>query len=229
MTRKKPLHQNKVEELFDGKGEPELRSLLDSIDSWYAPGPDRVRTANAYTQLKQALRRQAIPGIAYDRLVGTPFGDLLVAVSERGVVALRFGGSAADFREALVNKYGAEVRRDPDRVSDVMKQLGEYFEGSRGEFEISFDLSALTAFQRNVLEAVQNVPRGSYVTYLELARRIGKPKSARAVGQALGHNPIPILIPCHRVIASDGSLGGYSGPGGVATKSELLRMEGAVL
>jgi methylated-DNA-[protein]-cysteine S-methyltransferase len=206
-----------------------LKSLLDIIDSKYASGPDQVRTVKAYTQLKEVLRKRANPGIAYDRLVGTPFGDLLVAVSERGVIALRFGGSAADFREALVDKYGAEVRRDPDQVSDVMDQLGEYFEGSRGEFEISFDLSGLSAFQRSVLEAVQKVPRGSYVTYLELARRIGKPKSARAVGQALGHNPIPILIPCHRVIASNGSLGGYSGPGGIETKSELLRMEGAVL
>lgn len=220
---------DRIEALFSGKGEPELEALLSGADSMYATGPDRDRRAKAYTQLKQALEGQSNPGIAYDRFVGTPFGDLFVAVSDRGVVALRFGGSEDDFHEGLADRHGTGARRDPDRVSEVMKQLGEYFEGSRGAFEVAFDLSALTPFQRSVLKAVQKVPRGSYVTYLELAKRIGKPKSARAVGQALGHNPIPILIPCHRVIASDGSLGGYSGPGGVKTKSELLRMEGAVL
>jgi methylated-DNA-[protein]-cysteine S-methyltransferase len=107
--------------------------------------------------------------------------------------------------------------------------LEEYFNGARNRFEIEYDLSGLTNFQRLVLEAVQQVPKGSYVTYLELAKRIGRPKAARAVGQALGSNPIPILIPCHRVIATDGSLGGYSAPGGVETKSELLKMEGAIL
>jgi methylated-DNA-[protein]-cysteine S-methyltransferase len=195
----------------------------------YATGPDQDRRAKAYAQLRQALEGESNPEIAYDRFVGTPFGDLLVAVSDHGVLALRFGGSEVEFQKELADRHGTEVRRDPDRVSEVMNQLGEYFEGSRSAFEVAFDLSALTPFQRSVLRAVQKVPKGSYVTYLELAKRIGKPKSARAVGQALGHNPIPILIPCHRVIASDGSLGGYSGPGGVETKSELLRMEGAVL
>ncbi len=80
-----------------------------------------------------------------------------------------------------------------------------------------------------MLEALQEVPEGDYVTYRELAERIGRPDASRAVGQALGRNPIPILIPCHRVIATDGSLGGYSGAGGVETKRALLEFEGADL
>jgi methylated-DNA-[protein]-cysteine S-methyltransferase len=218
-----------VDELLFGSGDPELSKAIAAIDANYAKGPDENRRARAYTDLKQALAEMAMPLLAYDRLESTPFGDLLIAVSDRGVVALNFGGDEPKFCERLEQEHKAVVQHDARRVAYVMDQLGEYFSGARNKFEIAYDLSGLTPFQRRVLEAVQQVPKGSYVTYLELARRIGKPKAARAVGQALGRNPIPILIPCHRVIATDGSLGGYSGPGGVQTKSELLRLEGAVL
>jgi methylated-DNA-[protein]-cysteine S-methyltransferase len=87
----------------------------------------------------------------------------------------------------------------------------------------------LTTFQRKVLLTVAEVPRGEFTTYAELAKRIGQPKAARAVGQALGSNPMPLVLPCHRVLASDGSMGGYSGRGGVKTKEKLLRLEGARL
>jgi len=167
--------------------------------------------------------------IVYDMMKGTPVGDLIVAVSEHGVIALRFGDADGAFRLNLQDKFGVRVRRDPEKVAGVLEQLTEYFEGSRSQFDLNFDLDTLTPFQKEVLEALQQVPKGSYVTYRELAERVGKPKASRAVGQALGRNPIPILIPCHRVIATDGSLGGYSGAGGVATKRELLEFEGAGL
>ncbi len=88
-------------------------------------------------------------------------------------------------------------------------------------------MSALTPFQKAVLSAISQVPAGETTSYGGLARRIGKPGAARAVGRALGSNPIPIIIPCHRALAADGSLGGYSGRGGVQTKQALLALEGA--
>ena len=100
----------------------------------------------------------------------------------------------------------------------MAEQIKDYLNGERTNFEIPIDLSSLTNFQRQVLLATLQIPRGQIVTYGEIARRIGNPKSMRAVGQALGRNPIPIVIPCHRVIASNGSLGGYSGGGGLETK-----------
>lgn len=167
--------------------------------------------------------------IAYDRLEATPVGDLYVAVSEKGVISLAFDGSEERFRADLAETHGVSVRRDPERAAGALGQLKEYFSGSRERFDIYYDLGALTPFQRSVLEAVQRVPKGSYVTYRQLAESIGRPKASRAVGQALGRNPIPIMIPCHRVIAADGSLGGYSGAGGLDTKRALLEFEGADL
>jgi methylated-DNA-[protein]-cysteine S-methyltransferase len=229
MMNKNNETADKIDALLVGAEDRELDAMLARIDEIYQKGPEQPRKSQAYAELKRTLREDAHPQIAFDRLEGTPFGDLLIAVSERGVVTLNFGGDENSFRRTLEEEHKILVKRDPQRVAHVLGQLDEYFNGARSRFEVEYDLSRLTIFQRSVLEAVQQVPKGSYITYLELAKRIGKPKAARAVGQALGKNPIPILIPCHRVIATDGSLGGYSGPGGVETKSELLKMEGAVL
>ncbi|NIL95766.1 MAG: methylated-DNA--[protein]-cysteine S-methyltransferase, partial [Planctomycetales bacterium] len=100
-----------------------------------------------------------------------------------------------------------------------------YLEGSRLTFDLPLDLRRVTDFQRQVLQAAAGVPRGQVTTYGEIARQIGKPNAARAVGQALGRNPVPIVIPCHRVIAADGSLRGYSGGGGIRSKAKLLQLE----
>jgi methylated-DNA-[protein]-cysteine S-methyltransferase len=105
----------------------------------------------------------------------------------------------------------------------------QYLQGRRRTFDLPVDLRHLTPFQQRVLHAAQAVPRGQVSTYGQIARRIGRPRAARAVGQALGSNPIPIVIPCHRVLASDGSLHGYSGRGGIKTKAWLLRLEEARL
>jgi O-6-methylguanine DNA methyltransferase len=105
----------------------------------------------------------------------------------------------------------------------------DYLEGRRADFDLPLDLTGLTVFQRLVLLAVVGVPRGKVATYAEIARKIDRPRAARAVGQALRRNPIPIVIPCHRVLASDGGLGGYTGRGGLRTKKQLLSLEGVRL
>ena len=116
--------------------------------------------------------------------------------------------------------------RSAARTADIVHQLRAYFTGERRTFDVRLDLRHVSPFQRRVLMAAASVPPGQVVSYGEIARRIGQPRGSRAVGQALGHNPIPIVIPCHRVIAAGGRIGGYGG--GLPTKRKLLRLEGAL-
>jgi methylated-DNA-[protein]-cysteine S-methyltransferase len=118
------------------------------------------------------------------------------------------------------------VERDSSALAPVVVQLREYFAGTRFQFEVPVDLSQLTAFQQRVLEAIRSIPAGTIRTYRQVAEALGKPQAYRAVGQALARNPVPIIIPCHRVVASDGSLGGYSGE--LTNKRLLLDLERGV-
>ncbi|MCK5633913.1 MAG: methylated-DNA--[protein]-cysteine S-methyltransferase, partial [Anaerolineales bacterium] len=191
----------------------------------YTSGPNETSIAAAQIKLDRALKAEVV---YYDYVPESPIGAFFVGVSARGVVALSFAESEDRFRDWLQHRVRATLVREPCKLREVVSQVLDYLEGRRKDFTFEYDLRSLTPFQRNVLTTVQKVPRGEYLTYGDLARRIGKPGAARAVGQALGSNPIPILIPCHRVLASDGSLGGYSGRGGVRTKEALLRLEGAL-
>jgi methylated-DNA-[protein]-cysteine S-methyltransferase len=123
----------------------------------------------------------------------------------------------------------ARTERNPVALKTSTEQLQEYFAGARKRFDLPLDLTRLTPFQLSVLQTARGIPPGSVRTYGQVARTLGKPKASRAVGQALGRNPIPIVIPCHRVIASDGSLCGYGGGGGLESKRFLLQLEGAVI
>ena len=156
--------------------------------------------------------------------VQSPIGRLFVAASEAGLVRVAFGGSEASFLREL-RALGAEPVRSEERTAEVVHQLRAYFAGERRAFDVRFDLSGISPFQRRVLMAAASVPAGEVVSYGEIARRIGQPGGSRAVGQALGRNPIPIIIPCHRVVAV-GGIGGYGG--GLARKRKLLRLEGAL-
>jgi len=202
--------------------------LTEALDQLYTSGPSKTRITAAQNKLNRALKAEEAEVVYYDHVPDSPIGAFFVGVSERGVVALSFAESEDRFRDWLQHRVRAVVVREPSKLREVVSQVLDYLEGRRKDFTLEYDLRSLTPFQRNVLTKVQEVPRGEYLTYGELARRIGKPGAARAVGQALGSNPIPILIPCHRVLASDGSLGGYSGRGGVRTKKALLRLEGAL-
>ena len=167
--------------------------------------------------------------IWYDALRDSTVGPLLVAVSAQGVVAIEFGTDEPGFVRELETKHGVAAMRSMERVSEAMSQILQYLSGDRRLFELDIDLRDSTEFQRKVLEAAVAVPPGYVATYGEIAARIGKPQSSRAVGQALARNPIPIIVPCHRVLAADGSLTGYSGAGGIETKAHLLRLEGATI
>jgi len=156
----------------------------------------------------------------------TPIGRVFVAAGEAGLVRLSFRQSEASFVAELGRRLGADVVRSPARTADIVHQLRAYFAGERRSFDVRLDLRHTTPFQRRVLLAAARVPAGQVVSYGEIARRIGQPQGSRAVGQALGHNPVPIVIPCHRVIAAGGRIGGYTG--GLGIKRKLLRLEGAL-
>lgn len=156
----------------------------------------------------------------------TPFGNTFAAATSKGVLRLSWGVEDASVRaeelRASFPLWGVE--QDGERLRDLRKELHEYFGGKRRGFGVSVDLTGLTVFQEEVLDETARLGFGETISYGELARRIGRPRSGRAVGAALGKNPVPILVPCHRVVRSDGKLGGYTS--GCGYKRQLLEMEG---
>jgi len=157
----------------------------------------------------------------------TPLGSLYIATTNQGLCAIKFGRLEPD----LETISGPHPGRDREiSLADLVRnQLQEYFSMRRRVFDLPLDLSALTPFQAEVLAATSRIPWGEAWSYQRIASELARPKSSRPVGQALGRNPIPIIIPCHRVIASDGNLGGYCGKVGLDLKRWLLRHEGTQL
>jgi methylated-DNA-[protein]-cysteine S-methyltransferase len=157
----------------------------------------------------------------------SPVGDLLVAVTRRGVVRIAF---AEEDRDVVLRELADDVSPrilESARATDATRrELEEYFAGERHRFDVKVDRRLIRGIALDVLAATSRVPFGRVTTYGELAGRIGHPRAARAVGNALGSNPIPIVIPCHRVLRAGGALGGYGG--GVARKAKLLALEGAI-
>jgi methylated-DNA-[protein]-cysteine S-methyltransferase len=163
--------------------------------------------------------------VAFDEM-DSPVGRLVVATSEAGLCLISWREQEA-VTEELARSFGPRVLRSPKPVARALRQLDEYFGGRRRAFELPVDLSRLPRFQQAVLGELRRVPYGELSTYGGLARRIGKPAAARAVGGALNRNPVPIVVPCHRVVGSTGSLVGYAG--GLERKRLLLELEGALL
>ena len=174
-------------------------------------------------RFREAAAREGLVDLAYD-LADSPVGTLLLATTERGVCRISFDPEP-DLDE-LARTFGLRVLRVPGRLDPLQRELEEYFEGRRHAFEVPIDLRA-TPFQESVLRELARVPFGRVETYGSLAKRIGKPRAARAVGGALNRNPIAIVLPCHRVVGTNGSLTGYAG--GLERKAALLQLEGAVI
>jgi methylated-DNA-[protein]-cysteine S-methyltransferase len=175
---------------------------------------------------RDAAASAGLLDVAYD-FTDSPIGRLLVAASARGVCRISFDPEPERELEALARAFGARVLRAPRPVEEVRRELDEYFEGERQAFDLAVDLTPVPDFQREVLEELVRVPYGHVDTYGGLARRIGKPRAARAVGGALNRNPVPIVVPCHRIVGASGSLTGYAG--GLERKQALLGLEGAIL
>ena len=181
-------------------------------------------SADLDRRFREAAAREGLVDVAFD-VMDSPVGDLLLAATDRGLCAIWFHPEAG--LDWVAQTFGARVLRLPRRVRDARRQLDEYFDGRRREFELDTDLSPVPAFQQGVLRELARVPYGQVTTYGCLAAKIGKPRAARAVGGALNRNPLPIVLPCHRVVGSTGSLVGYAG--GLDRKEALLRHEGALL
>lgn len=156
----------------------------------------------------------------------TPLGPIWVAVSERGLVAVEIGASQASFINLLQHRFpGCQPAIDLNHTSEAIRQIQAYLEGNRREFALPLDWSVMTAFQQQALRLTLAVPYGQVTTYGKIASQMGLPRAARAVGRAEATNPMPLVIPCHRVLGADGGLHGYGAPGGVTTKAWLLEME----
>ncbi len=157
----------------------------------------------------------------------TAFGQVYGAVSHRGLCRLTRNVAGDDaFEDELTLSYrGHRVRREPKALAEVRSQVRDFFAGRRRDFDLALDLSGLGEFERAVLQATRRVPFGATASYSELARRLNRPRAARAVGNALRRNPVPIVVPCHRIVRADGSPGGYGGPQGTAEKMRLLDLE----
>jgi methylated-DNA-[protein]-cysteine S-methyltransferase len=175
-------------------------------------------------RFRDAAAAESLLDVAYD-LVSSPIGPLLVGVSPRGLCRISFEGEAA--LEDLAARVGERVLRSPRPVEGARRELDEYFDGRRHEFGLQVDFHGLPAFQQTVLEELVRVRYGEVATYGALAARVGKPRAARAVGGALNRNPIPIVVPCHRIVGASGALVGYAG--GLERKQALLELEGVAL
>ena len=188
---------------FDGSG--------PSLD---APLPDVTDAADAAGLLD----------VAYATL-DTPVGRILLARTRRGLVQLSYlDGDEDSVLETLAGRISPRVLAAPQRLDQPRRELDDYFDGRRRRFETPIDWQLSRGFTRRVLRATAQIPYGSVSTYKRVATQAGSPSAFRAAGNALGVNPLPIIVPCHRVLHADGGLGGYTG--GLERKRLLLAVEG---
>jgi len=173
-------------------------------------------------RFREIALREGLVDVRYD-IVDSPIGVLFVAATDRGLARIHFHPEGQE--DELARIFGVRVLRSP--LDDVRRELDEYFAGKRKDFELALDLRLSRDFGRAVLEELARVPYGELTTYGTLAARAGRPRAARAVGTVMNRNPVPIVLPCHRVVGSTGSLVGYAG--GLERKRTLLELEGALL
>ena len=173
----------------------------------------------------ERARRERLDDVLVAR-VDSPVGTLLVAATRRGVVRVAFPEEPEDaVLQELADDLSPRVLADPRGMDPIRRQLEEYFEGRRRRFETRIDWSlGPSGFSRKVLEQTARIPYGTVSTYGEMARRAGSPRAARAAGNALHDNPVPIVVPCHRVVPAGGGVGKYGGS--EWRKQWLLRLEG---
>lgn len=185
-----------------------------------------AESERAAKRLADRAAAEGLVDVAYATL-DSPVGPLLAAATPRGLVRVTFPTPRVEEVLAeLAEQLSPRLLEAPQRLDEVRRELEEYFEGRRRRFELPLDWRLSRGFYRDVLRATARVPYGQTATYGEVAARAGRPRAHRAAGSALGSNPIPLVVPCHRVVRAGGALGGYGG--GVEVKEYLLRLEGAL-
>ena len=200
--------------------EPEHARLFDAL-----PVIDEEANARLHARLVAAAERDGVLDVAY-RTLATPVGELLLATTERGLVRIAFPIQGHDaVLESLAEIVSPRILRAPERLDPASRQLDEYFGGRRTEFDLPLDFRLASGFRRTVLAHLPAIPYGHTESYAEVAAASGSPKAVRAVGTACAKNPLPVVVPCHRVVRSDGTVGGYAG--GPDAKRTLLDLEAA--
>ncbi len=197
----------------------ELKALADDGDV-----RAEKRSGVLAARIPEAAGRRGLLDVAYS-FVDSPMGRLLAVVTRSGLVMLAYPDESVDERLAVVTRaVSPRILESPPATDRVRRELDRYFEGRLRRFRVPVYLSLTKGFSRRILEETAQVPFGSVTTYGKLASKAGSPRAARAAGNALGSNPVPIIVPCHRVIHASGELGGYTG--GLDRKRMLLRLEG---
>jgi methylated-DNA-[protein]-cysteine S-methyltransferase len=183
---------------------------------------------DALAEFRRRADREGLVEVAWTQ-VDTPVGTMLLATTDEGLVRVALSGAEEDiFLEDLADNISPRVVEHAKKLDPVRRQFDEYFDGERTAFDVPVDWRLSHGFRRSVLEILHDeVPFGHVVSYKELAERAGRPRAHRAVGSAMATNPVPIVVPCHRVLRTGGALGGYGG--GLDMKLHLLRLEGALL
>lgn len=187
---------------------------------------DAAATARLHDRLVARAQRDGMLDVAY-RTLDTPVGKLLLAATPRGLLRVAF--DCEDHRRALAAiavKVSPRILEAPGRLDEPARAIDEYLRGARRTFDLKLDLSLSHGFRREVLGRLRRIGYGRTATYAEIAEAAGSPRAVRAVGTACATNPLPLVVPCHRVVRSDGTIGRYAG--GARVKERLLAMEGSL-
>jgi methylated-DNA-[protein]-cysteine S-methyltransferase len=200
--------------------DPEPRDLFATL-----PRDDEDAMARLHARLTAQAQQEGILDLAY-RTLDTPVGSLLLATTEQGLVKVAYAVQDHDaVLQQLSDTISPRILRAPARLDEASRQVEQYFAGRRRTFELPLDWRLSKGFRRDVLRHLPQIGYGSTETYAQVADAAGNPRAVRAVGTACATNPLPVLVPCHRVVRSDGTAGGYVG--GADAKRILLELEGA--
>jgi methylated-DNA-[protein]-cysteine S-methyltransferase len=195
-----------------------------TINMFHEAAPDE-RLADLHRRLESDAADAGLLDVAY-RTLDTPVGTLLLASTTLGLIRVAYDiEDHTAVLDRLADSVSPRILRSPARLDDAARQIDEYFARQRTTFELPVDLRLATGFRRNVIEHLRDIGYGRRASYADVAAAVGNPRAVRAVGTACAHNPLPVVIPCHRVVRSDGSAGQYVG--GAAAKSALLDLEAA--
>jgi methylated-DNA-[protein]-cysteine S-methyltransferase len=220
MTESPDTEPSKTEPSDTGLSRTEL---LDAELVKSVPGPDEATAARLRARLAELAQRDGLLDVAY-RTVDSPVGPLLLAATEQGLVRVAFGVEGhEDVLAELAGVVSPRILAAPARLDPVARELDEYFTGRRRAFDVPLDFRLSKGFRREVLRHLAEIPYGHTESYAEVAAASGSPKAVRAVGTACATNPLPLVVPCHRVVRSDGTSGRYRG--GEAAKLTLLTLE----
>lgn len=198
----------------------DIRDLIEAL-----PDASEAELRGLRDRLADSADADGLLDVAY-RTLETPVGTLLLAATERGLVRVAYDSEGHDqVLAALAARVSPRILSAPRRLDAAAREIDEYFAGRRRDFDLPLDFSLSTRFRRTVLSQLRAIPYGDTASYATVAAAVDNPKAVRAVGSACATNPLPVVVPCHRVIRSDGSVGGYAG--GRAAKQALLRLEAA--